>query len=128
MSKAEYAAKLRDPRWQKKRLKILERDKWKCVLCGRENEPLHVHHKKYSAGDPWDEPNKNLATLCETHHYAIHSDCAVVATRVRLTFENFHSLKAWSKTLTDYPDVVGMKFFIAEPDSDIARLFEADNG
>lgn len=33
MSKS-YAEKFKDPRWQKKRLKIMERDNWKCCECG----------------------------------------------------------------------------------------------
>ncbi len=30
-----YSEKLRDPRWQKKRLQIFERDGWKCRVCGK---------------------------------------------------------------------------------------------
>lgn len=32
--KEEYAKKLMDPRWQKKRLEIFKRDGWKCQNCG----------------------------------------------------------------------------------------------
>ncbi len=28
-----YAEQLKDPRWQKRRLEILQRDEWRC-LCG----------------------------------------------------------------------------------------------
>ena len=31
MSSPTYKQKLKDPRWQKKRLKVLERDDWKCT-------------------------------------------------------------------------------------------------
>ena len=37
--------KYKDPRWQKKRLKILERDKWACQLCDGKEKTLHIHHK-----------------------------------------------------------------------------------
>ena len=63
-----YAEKLKDPRWQKKRLKILERDNWCCQWCGTEENTLNVHHLKYSNGDPWDIEDHHLTTLCEDCH------------------------------------------------------------
>lgn len=64
-----YSDKLKDPRWQKKRLEILERDKWKCKSCGDISTTLNVHHLFYFNGvDPWDIPNGFLITLCEDCH------------------------------------------------------------
>ena len=64
-----YSEKLKDPRWQKKRLKILNRDKFTCKLCGDTETTLHVHHKEYISGnDPWDYPNKLLVTICGHCH------------------------------------------------------------
>ena len=63
-----YKDKLLDPRWQKKRLKILERDDFKCQLCGDTETTLHIHHKKYVKGDPWDSPDIYLITHCEHCH------------------------------------------------------------
>lgn len=63
-----YFEKLKDPRWQKKRLQIFERDKWACLCCDRKDETLCVHHLVYSAKEPWDEPDENLETLCEDCH------------------------------------------------------------
>ena len=64
-----YSEKLKDPRWQKKRLKVLERDDWTCQCCSETKETLHVHHKKYAkSGNPWDSPMKDLKTLCEGCH------------------------------------------------------------
>jgi len=34
MKKSDYSKKLKDPRWQKKRLKIFKSDKFKCKICG----------------------------------------------------------------------------------------------
>lgn len=62
-----YLAKLKDPRWQKKRLEIFERDFFLCQHCMGGDETLHVHHLKYS-GDPWECEDKFLITLCETCH------------------------------------------------------------
>ena len=66
-----YSDKLRDPRWQKKRLKILERDGWKCKYCESEDIELHVHHKKYK-GLPHDADDEDLETLCKNCHYIFH--------------------------------------------------------
>ena len=60
----EYAEKLRDPRWQKKRLKILERDNWTCRNCGATEKTLIVNHLKYD-GEPWEVDDEFLETLCE---------------------------------------------------------------
>lgn len=64
-----YFEKLKDPRWQKKRLAIMQRDDFTCQECGAKDKTLHVHHKTYIYGnDPWDYPDKNLITLCENCH------------------------------------------------------------
>jgi len=62
-----YSEKLKDPRWQKKRLEILERDEWACKRCGNNEKTLHVHHKKYHK-EPWNAKNEDLRTLCEECH------------------------------------------------------------
>lgn len=64
-----YKQKLLDPRWQKLRLRILERDDWTCQICWNKEETLHVHHRIYSkGGEPWDTPEWALVTLCATCH------------------------------------------------------------
>ena len=70
MSKrTEYYEKLKDPRWQKKRLEILDRDKWQCRWCQDGSSTLHVHHLFYLPGrEPWNIPNGFLITLCESCH------------------------------------------------------------
>ncbi len=71
----KYSEKLLDPRWQKKRLEILERDRFKCVLCSDGKSTIHVHHIRYENGlDPWDYSNDSLITLCEHCHGSVHSD------------------------------------------------------
>jgi|WetSurMetagenome_2_1015567.scaffolds.fasta_scaffold161764_2 hypothetical protein len=69
MTKIEYYEKLKDPRWQKKRLEILERDEWSCRNCGDHETTLHVHHIFYlPKNDPWEISNGFLITLCEKCH------------------------------------------------------------
>ena len=70
-----YSIKLKDPRWQKKRLKILERDGWACQLCDDSESTLVVHHRRYLPGtEPWDYPDHLLVTLCEDCHESERSE------------------------------------------------------
>jgi len=65
----KYSEKLKDPRWQKKRLAVFERDKWRCQACGEEELTLAVHHLRYVPGkEPWEYNNNDLLTLCENCH------------------------------------------------------------
>lgn len=67
--KSAYAKKLRDPRWQKTRLKVLDRDKWMCQECYDISKPLNVHHCYYDGyKNPWEYPLGSLVTLCEDCH------------------------------------------------------------
>ena len=71
----KYLEKYKDPRWQKRRLEIMERDEWKCVSCNNKLKMLTVHHMKYNcdAEGPWDYPDSVLVTLCEECHSDCHS-------------------------------------------------------
>lgn len=68
--KKEYSEKLRDPRWQKKRLEILNRDHFTCKYCGDTESELQVHHLKYK-NNPWDVDSEFLETACIHCHDAI---------------------------------------------------------
>ena len=65
-----YYDKLKDPRWQRKRLEIMERSEFTCEICGNENnEPLHIHHGYYEKGlDPWEYESDTLWCLCASCH------------------------------------------------------------
>jgi hypothetical protein len=62
-----YSEKLQHPKWQEKRLGILNRDEFTCQYCGDTETMLHVHHIAYS-GDPWTVDDKFLITLCSNCH------------------------------------------------------------
>ena len=69
----DYKEQIKSPLWQKKRLEILSRDKFACVVCGSTDKQLHVHHKRYIAGrNYWDYPDELLVTLCEDCHRKFH--------------------------------------------------------
>lgn len=64
-----YTEKLRDPRWQKMRLEIMQRDEFTCQVCSDKESTLNVHHRFYLRGhEPWDYPEWSLVTLCESCH------------------------------------------------------------
>lgn len=64
-----YSEKLKDPRWQKMRLQIMERDLFTCVICKNSKETLNVHHRIYRKGRaPWEYDREELVTLCESCH------------------------------------------------------------
>lgn len=62
-----YLEKLKSPKWQKKRLEILQRDEFKCCYCNDTETELQIHHLKYTQ-EPWQAPNKDLITLCKHCH------------------------------------------------------------
>lgn len=77
-----YSEKLRDPRWQRKRLEIMQRDHFKCTECGDDERTLNVHHWKY-AKEPWDAKNEDLVTVCEQCHQEIEFVKKTVAEALR---------------------------------------------
>lgn len=69
MPKKSYGELLRDPRWQKLRLQVMERAGWKCEACGGGEETLNCHHGFYERGNmPWEYDINTLWCLCEGCH------------------------------------------------------------
>jgi len=65
----EYKEQLKSPMWQKKRLEIMERDKFTCQCCGDTESQLQVHHTRYEFGKKvWEYDNETLITFCEDCH------------------------------------------------------------
>ena len=64
-----YAEKLRDPRWQKKRLELLEASGWQCQCCSDSTKELQVHHGVYLRGKmPWEYEDWAYTVLCKGCH------------------------------------------------------------
>lgn len=71
MSKKSYAEKLKDPRWQRKRLEVFKAYGWQCRKCWSKDKELHVHHLVYDKGaQPWEYDNRDLIPLCVDCHKA----------------------------------------------------------
>jgi len=130
----EYSEKLRDPRWQKKRLKIMERDNFSCQFCQSKTDTLNVHHIAYE-GEPWDAKDELLITLCESCHEKEEQDLKEVKNtlfndlkKAGFTSSSFHRLgnifkntnRGWSKDHLAF-DV----FKMAVNDDEIWRILGA---
>jgi len=72
---ATYWGKLRDPRWQRRRLEVMSAAGFKCQCCGAEDKTLNVHHKLYRKGaSPWEYESDELQCLCENCHADQHQE------------------------------------------------------
>jgi ATP-dependent DNA helicase RecQ len=56
------------------RRKVLERDSWRCQLCGSMQD-LHVHHQTFRSHGGADCID-NLVTLCSGCHFKLHNNIA----------------------------------------------------
>lgn len=64
-----YVQKLKDPRWQKKRLEVLSRDNFTCQHCGKSELPICVHHLALVRdSEIWDLSTDYFVSLCENCH------------------------------------------------------------
>jgi hypothetical protein len=73
MANKTYWQKLKDPRWQKKRLEVLSHYDFRCQKCFDAESTLHVHHKEYFKDcEPWEYDLRQLTVLCEACHEEEH--------------------------------------------------------
>jgi hypothetical protein len=71
---SSYANKLRDVRWQKKRLDVLQGHGWQCDECCSSEVELQVHHYWYETGlNPWDYEERCYGVLCDKCHTQWHA-------------------------------------------------------
>lgn len=72
-TKPSYYELLRDPRWQRKRLEVMNRAGFKCERCADDKRTLNVHHRYYRDSVlPWDYPEDCYECLCEPCHEKGH--------------------------------------------------------
>ena len=64
-----HVSRLDSRRWARIRLQVLDRDRWRCVKCGKAGR-LEVDHivSISRGGDPWNPAN--LQALCRSCHLA----------------------------------------------------------
>lgn len=72
--KPTYSEKLLDPRWQRKRLEVMDFWAFSCSECGEKTKTLHVHHQWYIPNrEPWEYPMICFQALCKDCHDDRHS-------------------------------------------------------
>jgi len=102
-----YSEKLKDPRWQKKRLEILSRDEFTCRHCFEDGETLHVHHLVYKRGqNPWEYDNEDLVTLCESCHEQIEKLIKIIGFKLGSGFGHDYLTFLALISLIDFSDQV----------------------
>jgi hypothetical protein len=75
-----YSEKLKDPRWQKRRLEIMQKADFSCEECGDNESSLQIHHRIYRKGkQPWEYDNEELVCLCEECHMGAENDRETVS-------------------------------------------------
>lgn len=104
-----YSDQLRDPRWQRKRLEILNRSDFSCEECGAKDRTLNVHHKQYRKGaKPWEYSDYELASLCEQCHQLRHLyQDEVVGCMADLTIVELREF--WLKAAHLWADIVNAR-------------------
>jgi len=122
MSKPKtYAEKLRDPRWQKKRLEIMQRDQFTCQHCQDKASTLNVHHATYVKGwEPWEYPPHMLITVCEPCHEKIEE------VKIRLLMTATEQIPMWKLLAT--LDSGKLQIWDSLKDWHEATLDESDDG
>lgn len=91
---SEFFAKYKHPKWQRRRLEIMERSNFTCEACGETEVELQVHHKTYRPGaDPWEYEDSNLVSLCRPcHEQRTHLDRSVRSATADLTNDQLQDL------------------------------------
>ena len=98
--KKSYSELLKHPKWQKKRLEILNRDGFSCMDCGDSESTLHVHHIKYIYGnDIWDYNDSNFVTLCESCHNDITKMKKYIKSTIDDTFISLDEILEFTKII-----------------------------
>ena len=94
---------------------VLNRDNYTCQCCGKKHARLEVHHIIFrSKGGSDDE--KNLITLCEKCHKAIHDGILVLTKKpkkLNLKYATYMSIIR-SQLLKIYPDAVETFGFVTK--------------
>lgn len=120
--KTEYAKKLLDPRWQKLRLQVFERDKFTCRSCGATDKTLHAHHVFYRAGaeGPWDCQPSDIVTVCNDCHDEEHAgwrerDATIIEALTMAGARTNAEVKDFTAMITEVAEA------IAHPGQDVER-------
>lgn len=69
MKNQSYPEQIKNPKWQRKRLEVFNRDNFTCQRCGSSKKEIQVHHLVYHPGNKiWEYKDHELITLCKDCH------------------------------------------------------------
>lgn len=118
----KYSEKLKDPRWQQMRLRVYERDGWKCRSCGSDSETLHAHHAAYHpfSEGPWDCDEDTVITLCVHCHAGEHEGVKSAQANILLTLAK---LDVWSTSRLECAAEIisSIDFQLSSPDNVVMK-------
>lgn len=124
----DYNGLLKHPKWQRKRLEIMQRDNFTCIKCKDTETTLHIHHKSYEYNKkPWEYEDDNLITLCEDCHGLIEyikkqsiSDEAVKILKINNTDKKLFitscvdGIKFYEKCIDEFKFSLGLTFILMD--------------
>ena len=100
-----YSSRLRDPRWQRRRLEIFDLYGWKCSNCQTKTEQLHAHHMIYRKGkSQWEYEDTEIVCLCDGCHEDFTNMKASIDEVFVKFVEHFPSFKYAMQRLLGYMD------------------------
>lgn len=111
-----YSEKLKDPRWQRKRLEVLSAAGFKCEECGDGTATLHVHHCYYEKGlMPWEYPDEALKCVCEfCHKERQEAELSIQRMFCEMTTDELKEFQGWIMNATLSIGVEAMSREVAE--------------
>lgn len=126
--KSSYGALLRNPKWQKTRLQIMQRANFACERCGDKESTLNVHHKNYKQGrNPWEYENNNFVCLCERCHEKIHEQKQMINNLLPYSELDFLEILSGSISVQCNSSYVGSlhpRVFLEESEIDLGKIIQ----
>lgn len=126
-----YRQLLQDPRWQQRRLEVLQKADWRCSRCRSQKANLQVHHKHYVAGlKPWDYTDEQLVVLCGDCHELQHLPAATADDRLReQNIERLQQQLTRTKDPRELREIMAaMEALVRARSPEQARRMERDRG
>ncbi len=123
-----YSEQLLDPRWQRKRLEVLNAADFCCEDCGSDQKTLHVHHRQYRKGAlAWEYSADELVSLCDQCHETRHK----IQSRLNFVLSNINNsglseLLGYAEAALVGYEATSIKVFDGESISGIANYYKTN--
>lgn len=109
----DYKEQIKSPKWQKRRLEIMQRDNFTCQLCGDTESMLNVHHLCYhKKRNIWEYEDWELITLCENCHKEEHSSMDYIISEI----ESIKSRGVTMREIVSALDTIDVSLYLGHDD------------